>query len=85
MEGDVIVDATHDYDERGRPEVTMRMNGEGARKWRSLTARSVGRPVAIIIDNLVYTAPTVQGEIPNGNSSITGNFTVERPRICLTC
>jgi SecD/SecF fusion protein len=80
MEGDVIVDATHDYDDRGRPEVTMRMNGEGARKWRTLTARSVGRPVAIIIDNLVYTAPTVQGEIPNGNSSITGNFTVEETK-----
>ncbi|MEO6281804.1 MAG: protein translocase subunit SecDF [Dyadobacter sp.] len=80
MEGDVIVNANHDYDERGRPEVTMQMNGEGARKWRSLTARSVGRPVAIIIDNLVYTAPTVQGEIPNGNSSITGNFTVEETK-----
>jgi SecD/SecF fusion protein len=80
MEGDVIVDATHDYDDRGRPEVTMRMNGEGARKWRSLTARSIGRPVAIIIDNLVYTAPTVQGEIPNGNSSITGSFTVEETK-----
>jgi SecD/SecF fusion protein len=80
MEGDVIVDATHDYDDRGRPEVTMRMNGEGARKWKALTGRSVGRPVAIIIDNLVYTAPTVQGEIPNGNSSITGNFTVEETK-----
>lgn len=80
MEGDVIVDASHDYDDRGRPEVTMRMNGEGARKWRTLTARSVGRPVAIIIDNLVYTAPTVQGEIPNGMSSITGNFTVEETK-----
>jgi SecD/SecF fusion protein len=45
-----------------------------------LTARSIGRPVAIIIDNLVYTAPTVQGEIPNGNSSITGNFTVEETK-----
>ncbi len=80
MEGDVIVDATHDYDDRGRPEVTMRMNGEGARKWKALTARSVGRPVAIIIDDLVYTAPTVQGEIPNGNSSITGNFTIEETK-----
>lgn len=80
MEGDVIVNANHDYDDRGRPEVTMQMNGEGARKWRSLTARSVGRPVAIIIDNLVYTAPTVQGEIPNGNSSITGSFTVEETK-----
>lgn len=80
MEGDVITDASHDYDDRGRPEVTMRMNGEGARKWRTLTANSIGRPVAIIIDNLVYTAPTVQGEIPNGNSSITGNFTVEETK-----
>lgn len=80
MEGDVIVDATSDYDERGRPEVTMRMNGEGARKWRTLTANNVGRPVAIILDNLVYTAPTVQGEIPNGNSSITGSFTVEETK-----
>ncbi len=80
MEGDVIVDATHDYDDRGRPEVTMRMNGEGARKWKALTARTIGRPVAIIIDDLVYTAPTVQGEIPNGNSSITGNFTVEETK-----
>jgi SecD/SecF fusion protein len=80
MEGDVIVDAAHDYDDRGRPEVTMRMNGEGARKWKALTGRSVGRPVAIIIDDLVYTAPTVQGEIPNGNSSITGSFTVEETK-----
>jgi SecD/SecF fusion protein len=80
LEGDVIVDASHDYDDRGRPEVTMRMNGEGARKWRALTARSVGRPVAIIIDDLVYTAPTVQGEIPNGSSSITGSFTVEETK-----
>ncbi|GAB2763022.1 protein translocase subunit SecDF [Rhabdobacter roseus] len=80
LEGDVIVDATNDYDDRGRPEVTMRMNGEGARKWRTLTANNVGRPVAIILDNLVYTAPTVNGEIPNGNSSISGSFTVDETR-----
>ncbi|GAB3177247.1 protein translocase subunit SecDF [Telluribacter humicola] len=80
MEGEVIVDATSDYDDRGRPEVTMRMNGEGARKWRTLTANNIGRPVAILLDNLVYTAPTVQGEIPNGNSSISGSFTVEETK-----
>lgn len=80
MEGDVILDANSDYDDRGRPEVTMRMNGEGARKWRTLTANNIGRPVAIILDNLVYTAPTVQGEIPNGNSSITGTFTIEETK-----
>ncbi|WP_234735098.1 protein translocase subunit SecDF [Tellurirhabdus bombi] len=80
LEGDVIVDASNDYDDRGRPEVTMRMNAEGARKWRSLTAANINRPVAIILDNLVYTAPTVQNEIPNGSSSITGNFTIEETK-----
>ncbi|MFN4144827.1 MAG: protein translocase subunit SecDF [Runella sp.] len=80
LEGDVIVDAGNDYDDRGRPEVNMRMNAEGARKWRALTAANVGRPVAIILDDFVYTAPNVQNEIPNGNSSITGNFTVEETK-----
>ncbi|MCK8491899.1 protein translocase subunit SecDF [Spirosoma sp. RP8] len=80
LEGDVITDATNDYDDRGRPEVTMNMNAEGARKWKSLTAANVGRPVAILLDNLVYTAPNVQNEIPNGRSSISGNFTVEETK-----
>lgn len=80
LEGDVIVDAVGDFDQYGRPEVTMRMNGEGARKWRSLTAANVGRPIAIILDNLVYTAPNVTGEIPTGNSSISGNFTIEETK-----
>jgi SecD/SecF fusion protein len=80
LEGDVIVDAGNDYDDRGRPEVNMRMNAEGARKWKNLTAANVGRPVAIILDDFVYTAPNVQNEIPNGNSSITGNFTVEETK-----
>jgi SecD/SecF fusion protein len=80
LEGDVITDATNDYDDRGRPEVTMAMNAEGARKWKSLTAANIGRPVAILLDNLVYTAPNVQNEIPNGRSSISGNFTVEETK-----
>ncbi len=80
LDGDVIVDAGNDYDDRGRPEVNMRMNAEGARKWKNLTAANVGRPVAIILDDFVYTAPNVQNEIPNGNSSITGNFTVEETK-----
>ncbi len=80
LEGGVISDAGNDYDERGRPEVTMRMNAEGAKKWRSLTAANVNRPVAILLDGLVYTAPNVQNEIPNGSSSITGNFTVEETK-----
>jgi SecD/SecF fusion protein len=80
LEGDVIVDAGNDYDDRGRPEVNMRMNAEGARKWKNLTAANVGRPVAIILDGFVYTAPNVQNEIPNGNSSITGSFTVDETK-----
>ena len=80
MEGDVILDASSDYDQFGKPEVTMRMNGEGARKWKNLTGANIGRPVAIILDDLVYTAPTVNGEIPNGNSSISGNFTIEETK-----
>ncbi|AXE19716.1 protein translocase subunit SecDF [Runella rosea] len=81
LEGDVIVDATgNNYDDRGRPEVSMRMNAEGARKWKNLTAANVGRPVAIILDGFVYTAPNVQNEIPNGNSSITGSFTIDETK-----
>ncbi len=80
LEGGVITDAANDFDDRGRPEVTMRMNPEGAKKWRALTAANINRPVAILLDNLVYTAPNVQNEIPNGSSSITGSFTVEDTR-----
>lgn len=80
LEGDVIVDATADYDENGRPAVSMRMNGEGARKWRQITGSNIGKPIAIILDNQVYTAPTVNGEIPTGNSSITGSFTIEETK-----
>ena len=80
LEGDVITDATSDYDDRGRPEVTMNMNTDGARKWKNLTAANINRPVAILLDNLVYTAPNVQNEIPNGRSSISGNFTIEETK-----
>jgi SecD/SecF fusion protein len=80
LEGDVITDAANDYDDRGRPEVTMNMNAEGARKWKNLTAANVNRPVAILLDNLVYTAPNVQNEIPNGRSSISGTSRWKRPK-----
>ncbi len=82
LEGDVISDARSDYDQRGNPEVVMVMNTDGARAWRTLTAAASADPnnkksVAIVLDNLVYSAPTVQGEIPNGISSISGSFKVE--------
>ncbi|MGB4398343.1 MAG: protein translocase subunit SecDF, partial [Daejeonella sp.] len=82
LEGDVISDARSDYDQRGNAEVVMIMNTEGARAWRTLTANASADPnnkksVAIVLDDLVYSAPTVQGEIPNGISSISGNFKIE--------
>jgi len=80
--GDVISDARDDFDQRGNPEVVMVMNTEGAREWKSITALASADPnnkksVAIVLDNNVYSAPTVQGEIPNGISSISGSFKVE--------
>ena len=76
--GDVIVSARQDYDQNGRVEVSMSMNSEGARIWKRLTGENVGRQVAIVLDGYVYSYPNVNGEIPNGMSSITGGeMTVE--------
>lgn len=77
LTGDVITDARQDLDERAQPAVSMQMNASGAKAWKKLTAKNVGRRIAIVLDNFVYSAPNVQGEIPNGNSSISGNFTFE--------
>lgn len=79
--GEAISDARHDYDQKGKPEVTMYMTGEGAAKWKKITAEASAdannkKAIAIVLDNNVYSAPTVQNEIPNGISSITGSFTV---------
>ncbi|WP_133271751.1 protein translocase subunit SecDF [Hymenobacter radiodurans] len=75
--GEVVSDARQDYDQGGRPEVSMQMNPTGARRWQKLTAANVGRQVAIVLDDNVYSAPVVQAEISGGNSSISGNFTIE--------
>lgn len=82
LAGDVIADARSDYDQRGNPEVVMVMNADGAREWKRITAAASANPnnkrsVAIVLDDYVYSAPTVQGEIPNGISSISGNFKIE--------
>ncbi len=77
LEGDVITDASQDYGDGGKVEVAMAMNADGARRWRNLTAANIGKRVAIVLDNYMYSAPTVQGEIPNGRSSISGSFTIE--------
>lgn len=75
--GDVIIDARQDYDPNGRVEVSMGMNNAGAKIWKNLTRDNVGKQVAIVLDGYVYSAPNVNDEIPNGRSSISGNFTVE--------
>ena len=80
LEGDVVTNAKDEFDNNGRPDVSMQMNVEGARRWAALTKANVHRPVAIVLDNLVYSAPNVQNEITGGNSQITGNFTPEDTR-----
>lgn len=77
LEGDVIVDAQDEFDNFGRPCVSMQMNGEGARLWAQLTKANVGKAVAIVLDGVVYSAPRVNSEIDGGNSQISGNFTIE--------
>lgn len=77
LEGDVITDARQTLDQTSRPAVSMQMNADGARKWRKLTSESIGRRIAVVLDDYVYTAPVVNGEIPNGQSEISGNFTIQ--------
>ncbi|MEE4255439.1 MAG: protein translocase subunit SecDF [Bacteroidales bacterium] len=72
LTGDVIVDARQDYNQMGQVEVSMTMNSDGAKVWRRLTADNVGKQIAIVLDDYVYSYPNVNGEIPNGMSSITG-------------
>ncbi|MBR5776113.1 MAG: protein translocase subunit SecDF, partial [Bacteroidaceae bacterium] len=80
LEGDVIVSATDDYDNNGRPSVSMTMNSDGARRWAALTKANQGRCIAIVLDDNVYSAPVVQNEITGGISQITGHFSAEDTR-----
>ena len=78
LQGDVVVDAKDEFNHvTGQPEVNMTMNTEGARRWAALTKANVGKAIAIVLDNSVYSAPRVNGEIDGGSSAISGNFTVE--------
>ncbi len=80
LEGDVVTEAKDDYEQNGRPCVSMTMNSDGARRWAALTKKNVKRAIAIVLDGYVYSAPTVQNEITGGVSSITGHFTLEDTR-----
>lgn len=78
LEGDVVTGATSEYDKmRGGSVVNMTMNDRGAQEWATVTKNNIGRPVAIVLDNAVYSYPNVNDEIPGGRSEITGNFTPE--------
>ncbi len=78
IEGDVVTDAKDQFNNlTGQPEVSMTMNSDGARRWAALTKANVGKAIAIVLDGTVYSAPRVSNEITGGQSSISGNFTIE--------
>ncbi|HET9058155.1 MAG TPA: protein translocase subunit SecDF [Chitinophagaceae bacterium] len=77
LEGEHITEAGQGFDEKGKPDIVFNMDNAGARIWANMTKRNVGKPVAIVLDNTVYSAPNVINEITGGNSSITGNFSLE--------
>ena len=81
--GDVVTDANADFvQQAGRSEqqVSMTMNAEGAKAWARLTKENIGKAVAIVLDDMVYSAPNVQVEITGGRSQITGHFTPEEAK-----
>ena len=80
LEGDVIVNAKDEFDQYSNPVVTMQMNNDGARRWAQLTEQNVGRAIAIVLDDYVYSAPNVQNKITGGNSQISGHFTPEQTK-----
>ncbi|WP_139958358.1 protein translocase subunit SecDF [Flavicella sediminum] len=77
IQGDVIVNASQEYDQLGtKPEVSMTMNSRGSKLWAKMTTENVGKFVAVVLDDYVYTAPSVNTAITGGRTSISGNFTV---------
>lgn len=81
LEGDVITDATDDFDQlTNQAVVSMKMNSEGAKIWAQLTRENIGRCVAIVLDDQVYSFPVVNTEITGGSSQISGNFTPEEAK-----
>ncbi len=78
IEGDVVSDASQVFDQLGvNPEVSMSMNSRGTKKWAKMTEENTGKFVAVVLDDFVYSAPIVNGKIPNGRTSISGGFSIE--------
>lgn len=77
LDGSAVSNATQDYDQNGEVVVSMSMNSQGARIWKNLTGQNIGKSIAILLDDMVYSYPTVNSEIPTGNSQISGNFVID--------
>lgn len=77
LEGEGVKEARQDYDEKGKVAIKMEMTSTGAKTWARLTAKNVNRPIAIALDDVVYSAPNVNGPIEGGNSEISGNYSVQ--------
>ncbi|MFI3277920.1 MAG: protein translocase subunit SecDF [Rikenellaceae bacterium] len=82
LDGGVVVDAHEMYSQQSgsRAEVSMSMNAEGVSEWARLTGDNIGKCVAIVLDGYVYSAPVVNSKIEGGNSSISGNFTIQEAK-----
>ena len=80
LDGSVITDARQDFSNTEGNEISMTMNSEGAHAWKNITHDNTGKCVAIVLDDQVYSAPRVNGEIAGGRSSITGNFTLDEAK-----
>lgn len=77
LEGDHISSASQDYDERGRIAIKMNMDKVGTNLWAKMTTKNAGKPIAIVLDNFVYSAPNVNEPITTGNSQISGSYSLK--------
>ena len=81
LDGGAVIDSRQDFGQnKATSVVEMSMNAEGSKIWQRMTRENVGKSVAVVLDNYVQSFPTVQGEIPNGRTEISGNFTVEEAK-----
>ena len=77
LEGDHVANAAQDFDQNGKVAIKMNMDKAGTTLWAKMTSKNVGKPLAIVLDNIVYSAPNVNEAITTGNSSISGNYTLK--------
>jgi len=77
LEGEGVEESSQSFDDRGRPSIKMQMTPTGAKTWARMTADNTNRPLAIVLDEIVYSAPNVNGAIEGGSSEISGSFTTE--------